>query len=82
MAFIRCQAASTFPGAVEVRCYDTLSPQVRAVQAGRLRKFEEHRWPYPVSLVGGEVVSIGSLSAFSLLQAVERARRRSKDGER
>ena len=64
-----------------MRYYDALSPQVRVEHAERMRGFEQRRWPYPVALVDGEVISVGALSAFSLLQAVERAHRREQDGQ-
>ena len=67
-----------FPGAVEVRYYDALSPQVRAEHGEQMRQFEKLHWPYPVSLVDGEVISIGALSVYSLVEVVERIRRRKK----
>ena len=60
-----------FPGAVEVRYYDALSAAVRAVHEEQMKGFEERHWPYPVSLVNGEVISVGTLSVYSLVQAVE-----------
>jgi len=63
-----------FPGTVEVRYYDALSSDVRAAHEERMKDFEERRWPYPVSLVEGEVISVGALSVYSLVQAVERVK--------
>ncbi len=53
-----------FPGAVEVRYYDTLSPQVREAHAARMEQFAARHWPYPISIVEGEVVSVGGISVF------------------
>jgi hypothetical protein len=68
-----------FPGTVEVRYYDALSPDVRAAHEERMRGFEECHWPYPVSLVAGEVISVGTLSVYALVQAVERVREKPAD---
>lgn len=38
-----------------------------------MEDFQARRWPYPVALVGGQVISVGSLSVYALLQAVEQA---------
>jgi hypothetical protein len=45
-----------------------------------MKGFEERRWPYPVSLVDGQVISVGSLSVYALIQAVEQAQRGNEDG--
>jgi len=37
-------------------------------------EFQDRRWPYPVVLVDGQVLSVGSVSVYALLQAVEQAR--------
>jgi disulfide oxidoreductase YuzD len=63
-----------------VRYYDALSPQVRDEHQERMKGFEERRWPYPVSLVDGQVISVGSLSVYALIQAVEQAQRGNEDG--
>ncbi len=63
-----------------MRYYDALSPDVREAQGARLQHFAERRWPYPISVVGGEVISVGGLSVFGLLQAIDRIRQRDGDG--
>ncbi len=68
-----------FPGDIEVRYYDTLASEVRATQEDRLQLFEQRRWPYPISLVDGEIASIGSLNTFALIAAARRARQRRED---
>jgi hypothetical protein len=70
-----------FPGVVEVRYYDALSPEVRVEHGETMSAFEERNWPYPVTLLDGKVVAVGAVSAFSLLQAVERGRRGDGDGQ-
>ena len=65
---------------MEVRYYDALSAEVREAQGARLQQFAEHRWPYPISVVGGEVVSVGGISVFGLLQVIDRLQRRNGDG--
>ena len=69
-----------FPGAVEVRYYDALSPDVRAAHEERIKAFAERRWPYPVALVEGKVISVGSLSVYALVQAVEQVREPAGEG--
>lgn len=66
---------SVFPGEVDVFYLDVFSPQVRGTHEERLQQFEERHWPYPISMVNGEIVSVGSISVFALARAVEKARR-------
>jgi disulfide oxidoreductase YuzD len=70
---------SVFPGEVDVSYLDVFSPQVRDLHRERMQQFEERSWPYPISMVDGQVVSIGSVSVFALARAVERVRRRGVD---
>jgi hypothetical protein len=67
------------PDAAEVHYYDALSPQVQAAHGERMKDFEKRRWPYPVALVDGQVITVGSLSVYALVQAVEQARQEHLD---
>lgn len=69
-----------FPGAVEVRYYDALAPEMREAHAARLDLFARRHWPYPISLIDGEVVAVGGISVFGLLQAIGRVRWGNGDG--
>jgi hypothetical protein len=45
-----------------------------------MKDFQERRWPYPVAVVDGQVISVGSLSVYAMIQAVEQARQEHLDG--
>lgn len=55
---------------------DVRAGELEEAQLTQREQFEQRRWPYPISLVDGEVVIVGSISVFPLAQAVERARQR------
>jgi disulfide oxidoreductase YuzD len=64
---------ANFRGQVQVHYYDALNPAVRTEHAERMQSFEQKRWPYPIALVNGEVVSVGSVSSFVLFETVQSA---------